>query len=449
MLYKQIRRLLSYHRQLHLLEGLDVLSLKEQQEKLEEIRRLPWDILSKQKALLALTAEQKNVSELSYWNQYTVSPNEEAIKRGEEILFKGNVACFILAGGLGSRLGSNVPKGMTAVSSVKKKTLFQIFCEKTFYAGKKYGKLFPLVIMTSPCNHEETRKFLSEHRWFGLEEDQVYYVMQEELPFCDEQGDWFLEAPGVVALGPDGNGRCLHHLYSSGLWEKLRQEGKEYLTVVPVDNPLADPFDAELIGLQSLQNAEIGVKSVMQESAQEKVGALMSERGHLRIIEYSEKKERQDAKFFLANTGLFSFSFPFIESLIRESKQMPWHLAHKRIRKWPQLKEEGFWKFEYFLFDVFDYAKKTTVLLATRDLCFSPLKNASGEKSVEMVARDLLEFDRKRYRALTGTEPPLGVFELSFALHYPRKESLLAWKKIKWPQVDYIEPSLLGEVLEC
>lgn len=404
--------LLSFWGQTHLGQEWDGLSYGVQQE----IASLLPDLLLQQKN--HLSQEKSKKSSLPLWNKYTQSFHLESYQKGKELLLLGKVATLILAGGSGSRLGSSSPKGLLPVTCVLGKSLLQVFCEKTFYAGKKYGTKFPLVILTSPANHQEIKQFLEERGWFGLEEGQVHLLQQGTLPLLSEEGEWFLDPPGMLAQGPDGNGFCLHRLYRSDLWPLLQRQGIEYVTIVPVDNPLADPFDPELVGLQKLEEADVGMKVVKKASPTEKVGVLVSQEGNVRVEEYSEREGKNDVSDALAHTGLFSFSLSFIASLVGDpSKQIPWHLAHKQLPA-----GQCVWKFEYFLFDVLLYAKRVAVLLAPRSECFSPLKNREGENSIETVRRDLLELDRKKYREITGKEPPSDVLELSSAFYYPIEE---------------------------
>lgn len=352
---------------------------------------------------------------------------------GETLLREGKVGCLLLAGGQGSRLGEGIAKGRVEVSVVQKKSLFQIFFEKTLYAGLQCGRKLPIAVMTSFYNHEETVEFLSSHDFFGLSPDQVYFFSQEDLPFCDENGDWILGESDVLMKGPDGNGRALHRMYESGVLDLFRKNGVEYINVIQVDNPLADPFDATFLGFHHRKGSEISVIAVTRASPNEKAGVIASDQGSCRIIEYTEKLDRT---FSLLNTGLFCFSVDFISRIVEDGIELPWHGAYKKIASGKHV-----WKFEYFLFDVFPFAKNVSVLVKPRTECFSPLKNAVGDKSLETVKRDLLQKDRDLYFSLTGQEIALKEIELSFAFYYPKLGEVLAWKEASWPNKKYITPA--------
>jgi len=362
------------------------------------------------------------------WKDVSFSVTEAEIASGDQILSEGKVACLLLAGGQGSRLGAPL-KGAVEVSVIQKKSLFQIFAEKTFYAGRKYGRQFPLVIMTSLQNYEETVFFFKKNNYFGLSEEQVYFFSQQELPFCDEQGEWITNGQGEVLKGPDGNGRALHELYESGVLSQLQKKGIEHIQMLQIDNPLADPFDPRFIGFHHSRQADISMISVTKESDQEKAGMLASDNGSLRVIEYTEK---QNQSFSYVNIGLYCFTTAFVEKLGKENLFLPWHMAYKKVDG-----QKYGWKFEYFIFDVFVYAKKFAVLIEPRSECFSPLKNAIGDKSLNAVQRDLLLKDRKRYEQITHKIPPEKL-ELSFAFYYPRKGEEENWKTLDSSEDSYV-----------
>ncbi|MBS0628352.1 MAG: UTP--glucose-1-phosphate uridylyltransferase [Verrucomicrobia bacterium] len=369
------------------------------------------------------------------WTEATLEGSTEDILCGETLLKEGKVGCLLLAGGQGSRLGEGIAKGRVNVSLVQNKSLFQIFFEKTLYAGLQCGRKLPIAIMTSFYNHEETVEYLSSHNWFGLSEDQVYFFSQENLPFCDEEGNQIFQESGAIMEGPDGNGKALHRMYESGVLDAFRQLGVEHVNMIQIDNPLADPFDKSFIGFHHRKESDISIIAVTRESEGEKAGVLASDNGFCRIVEYTEKLQ---GPFSLLNTGLFCFKVDFIERIGKENKQLPWHIAYKKISE-----DKFAWKFEYFIFDVFSYAKTISVFVEPRSGCFSPLKNAEGDKSLKTVRRDLLQKDRDRYTLLTGKDAPASDIELSFAFYYPKPEEIILWKEVKWPSMGYITPEAL------
>lgn len=296
---------------------------------------------------------------------YLEAGSSEARELGKKRIQNGEVGALILAGGQGTRLGLPGPKGKASVNG---KTLFQRVFEKTKTASEWAREPLFIAIMTSPLNHQETLEYLEENHYFGLDPGQCFLFMQEMLPFLDEQKQ---ETP---EKGPNGNGEALKLLVKSGIWEKWRAAGVQRVHVVPVDNPLADPFDAELAGYE----ADVILKAITRRDPSEKVGVIAMREDKLHVIEYSEIDEKQrELPWKVAHTGLLSFSMEFIRKAAEVS--LPLHLA----------KKGNFWKREYFLFDVLPHAEKSLVIVYPREQIFAPLKNRTGEDSFDTVSAAL------------------------------------------------------------
>ena len=270
------------------------------------------------------------------------------------------MGCLILAGGQGTRFDGEFPKGLTPLPSVPPKTLFQLLFEKILAKGKNLS----VTIMTSPFTHDATTKYLEEHDWFGLEPAAVEFLQQDVFPICDEKGYLVEAAKSDVVEAPDGNGKAFSLLLQEGIWEKWRQRGIEFVQVIPIDNPLANPFDEELLAIYEKEGVELVLRAIERDDPKEGLGIVGVQNGRLSIQEYSEWDDRKG--YSLGNTGLFSCSMDFIQRVAGSS--LPWHLAHKKHKgKW-------IWKFEKFIFDLFPYADSYRVLLSDRKKCFAPLK---------------------------------------------------------------------------
>ena len=368
------------------------------------------------------------------YTDYTHWGESSYHQRGMHSLEKGELASLIVAGGQGSRLRFDGPKGLYPVSPVHKKSLFQLFAERCLAASLRCGSPLSLAIMTSPRNHEATVEFFSSHNFFGLEKDQVQFFPQGTLPLLDEGGNIFLETPTQIARGPDGNGDALKHFYDSGLWQAYWDKGVRHLHFMQVDNALADPFDVELLGYHVEEKAEVTIKSILREGPEEKVGVLVQEGGKLRVLEYSEIAESEktalgeDGKLLhpCANISAFCFSMRFIERVGRGGyRSQPLHLAHKAAR---YLNEEGetvlapapmAWKFEKFIFDVLPFSEATKVLVYPRELCYAPLKNGEGEHSPSTVASALVQRDHRQLKRLGYQGSLKEALELPAQYYYP------------------------------
>jgi UDP-N-acetylglucosamine/UDP-N-acetylgalactosamine diphosphorylase len=369
-------------------------------------------------------------------------------EEGKRLTAQGQVACLILAGGQGSRLGVSGPKGTVPLSLIKKKSLFQLCCEKTLAASQQAERSLPIAVMTSPLNHQQTEAFLSTNGWFGLNPSQIDLFSQKMLPFLDDEGSWVLESSGKVAEGPDGNGGALKALYHSGIWKKWESLGVCWVHVILIDNPLADPFDHAFVGYHRRQGGEASLKCVLRERAEENVGIIALEEGKLCIVDYFELSGEQrtsrhpdgSLSFPLANTGLFCLNMSFIKKVAEDPLiELPWHLQRREIEVQGYLKKV--WKYETFIFDLLPYAQDVSLLCYPREEIFAPLKNSSGGASLKSVQAALLCHDREIYARLSGIHPPQErCFELDPAFYYPTPSLLKRWRGRPLPAQDYILP---------
>lgn len=372
-------------------------------------------------------------------------------KLGRQLTSQGAVACLILAGGQGSRLRMEGPKGCVPITSVKHKTLFQYSAEKALAASIQAGRPLEVAVMTSPMNHEETKTFFARHHFFGLDPKQLTFFSQKMWPLFDLDGDLFLESADSIAWGPKGNGEVFRRLVEAGIWQKWKEQKIEWVNVIPIDNPLALPFDHELLGFSARSSLEIGIKASLREGVHENVGVLALSEGRPIVVEYfelpQEEKEARNSlgelKYAVANLGLYCFSMPFI--LRASDAQMPLHKAKKNVK---QMNREGktifpdeanAWKFEEFIFDAFPLAERCEAILYPRTLSFAPLKNLKGADSIESVQAALLACDRKVFAQVSGVEPPEeALFELAPQFYYPTQEMLNQWQGKPLPQESYI-----------
>lgn len=385
------------------------------------------------------------------FDAYAEHGNLEDRKRGKEALSRGLVGCLVVAGGQGSRLRIDGPKGMCQVTALQKKSLFQLLAEKTVAAGKQVGRLLPLAIMTSALNHAETVSFFERHALFGLDPSQLSFFSQGMLPLLDQQGHVFLEEAGTLAAGPDGNGGALHQFVHSGIWEQWQAAGVRDVNFILIDNPLADPFDAELIGYQQRRRCDIVVKCTYRKTPEEKVGVLVKEQEKVAVVEYTELPQEERTarnphgtlRHLLANLSLFLFDMSFIQRAA--SAALPLHRAFKAVK---YLNSQGHtvqadhpmaWKFERFIFDVLPLGSKVEALVYPRDVCFAPLKNFSGDDSLDTVSRALQQRDRHILEEVTGVPCPAAAIEISQDFYYPTDELLAAWKGKQVTQSGYID----------
>jgi len=358
------------------------------------------------------------------------------------LIADGKVGCIVVAGGQGTRLGLDAPKGMFPVTVAKHKSLYQLFAEKVCAAGIQAGRRLLLAVMTSPSNHSETVHFFESNNFFGLFPGQVSFFVQDTLPYLDDDGNMFLENRWTIAEGSDGNGGVFERFCASGIWSEWYDSGVRDVIVVNVDNPLADPFDSELLGYHHHHGGEATLKCFVRGDARENVGVVAKVGGKTHIIEYTElSHEDRDARslnghlrYACANMGMYCFTMDFIS----KKRYMPLHLARKKVTMLDG--NSMAWKFEKFIFDVLEYAETVKVLIYPRERCFAPLKNAEGPCSIETVRKALQERDCAVFTEISGNKPPeKRKFELSQQFYYPTKELLNYWHGRELPDNDYID----------
>lgn len=417
----------------HLFHLLDKLTLTQKSELYKAVAELDLNTLKQQQNLLLHSP--KNNTSIEPFNEVSLAGNISDEKRGKTLISMGKVGCLLVAGGEGTRLGFELPKGMVPVSKIKQKSLFQIFAEKVVAASKQANRLLPLAIMTSPLNDAQTKDYFKENNNFGLDPRQLFFFTQVMLPLLDVQGKLILNAEGQIARGPDGNGGALTRFVQSGIWDIWNSQGVEYVNFALIDNLLGEPFDPEFVGFQNRLGLDVAIKCIRREKADEKVGILVKKEGKTSVVEYTEfpeeersaKDEHGHFKFGMANISLFCFSMPFVLEASKIS--LPLHLAFK----------SNAWKFERFIFDVLPIADKVGGILYPREFCFSPLKNRSGDNSIESVQNALQLRDKMVFTMISGKEPASNNFELAQDFYYPTDALLNKWKGKALPSDGYIE----------
>lgn len=372
---------------------------------------------------------------------------------GSAAIRSGKVAAFTVAGGQGTRLGYNGPKGTFPVSPVLDKTLFQIFAEKIARSAERFGTAIPWFILTSEINNDATVEAFETNNYFGLNRELVHFIIQGLVPAVDYDGKILLAEKGKIAMTPDGHGGSLRALVRSGAVDKMKALGIDTLSYFQVDNPIVQCIDPAFVGFHVLGKSELSSKMVPKAYALEKVGHFCQQNGNSLVVEYSdmpnelqeETLESGSIRFNAGSVAIHIFDLNFVERAGGSGLdvKLPFHRADKKI---PHVTSEGQLvtpdapngvKFEMFVFDALPLAKNPVIIEAAREDDFSPVKNAEGVDSpnsckddqLRMFARWLNSAGEVIETDTTGL--PLFTFEISHRFAADEADFLMQWAALE------------------
>ncbi len=373
---------------------------------------------------------------------------------GEAALRSGRVAAFTVAGGQGTRLGYDGPKGTFPVTPVKGKPLFRVFAEKILAAGRRYGRPLHWFIMTSHQNHAASEAFFSDNGFFGLDRSRVHFFRQGRMPAVDFQGRILLESPGTIALSPDGHGGSFRALDRSGALDLMESERIDTLSYFQVDNPLVRSVDASFIGWHLMRRSEMSSKMVPKAYPEEKLGHFCARAGKLLVIEYSDLpmalQRETDAsgrlRYLAGSIAIHVLDRDFIRRMARAAgtgvEALPFHRADKKVRtidsegRPVQPDKPNGVKFELFVFDAIPFARNPVIVETQRCDDFSPVKNAQGVDSPKSCREDQLR-QFARWFAANGAPVrtdafglPLEPLEVSPLFGYDEETFAESWSRL-------------------
>jgi len=405
MTYEEMRLALAEHGQEHVLRFWDSLDEEQQHGLLAQVERIDLDNVDRLgKMLRAKSSGDAAHADIEPAPVHPLSKlhDPENVRAGEEALAAGEVGVLLVAGGQGSRLGFDGPKGVFPIAPVSNATLFEIHSKKILALQRKFDTTVPFYIMTSRTNDAATRDYFAANDYFGLSPDAVVFFVQGMWPALDRQGRLMLAAPDRVFTSPDGHGGILSALKTNGLLDNMQERGLKALFYFQVDNPLVEIADAGLVGLHLLANADVSVKVCAKRDPSEGLGVVVERDGRNAIVEYSELTDEQkeevlpdgNLRFRFGSVAIHVFSLAFLK---READgDMPVHIAHKKV---PYCDDSGApvspespnaFKFEKFIFDVLPDAERAVSVEFAREDEFSPVKNATGDDSPITARRDMI-----------------------------------------------------------
>lgn len=399
----QAKEKLETYGQEHLLHYYDTLSDDGQASLIQQIEETDFSVVTRigQK-------EEKKTGAITPISAMTLDEIKEQKDRftgiGLETIRAGKVGAVLLAGGMGTRLGSDNPKGMYDIGLTKPVYIFERIIQNLFDVVNEAGTWIHLFVMTSDKNHEITTAFFKEKNYFGYDAAHIHFFKQDMAPASDYEGKIYLEEQGKIATSPNGNGGWFSSLNNAGLLELMKQEAIEWLNVFAVDNVLQRIADPCFIGATISKNCEIGAKVVRKSHPDEKVGVMCLEDNHPSIIEYYELTD--ELRNTLTDTGEPAYNFGVILNYLfrldclesTDGKELPLHIVEKKI---PYINEAGElekpeepngYKYETLILDMIKMMDSCLPFEVERSKEFAPIKNKTGIDSVES-ARELLKLN--------------------------------------------------------
>ena len=321
---------------------------------------------------------------------------------GLKAIREGKVGAVLLAGGQGTRLGLDRPKGTLNIGVAKELYLFEQLLRNLMDVTDEAGVYVPLYIMTSNINNADTTAFFEEHDYFSYPKDYVKFFVQEMVPACDYEGRIYMESQTEVAMSPNGNGGWFSSMVNAGLLSDIKERGIEWINVFAVDNCLQRIADPMFVGATIAYGCESGAKVVRKAAPDERVGVLCTEDGKPSIAEYYEmteemataRKENGDLKYGFGVILNYLFSEKKLEQIA--DARMPIHVVEKKI---PYMDVDGTfvkpeqpngYKFETLVLDMVHMMDDCIPYEVVREREFAPIKNLHGVDSLDS-ARELMK----------------------------------------------------------
>ena len=398
--YSAAKEKLAQYGQEHVLKYYEELSTEEKEALLEQVAATDFSVLQQ---AAHLESGEKEITPIRAMQLDEIREREESFRAtGLEVIRAGKVAAVLLAGGMGTRLGSDAPKGTYDIGLTKPVYIFERIVRNLLDVVEEAGQWIYLFVMTSEKNHEATVSFMKEHNYFGYDADHVVFFRQEMAPASDYEGKVYLEEKGRMATSPNGNGGWFLSMARTGVLDIVHREGIQWLNVFAVDNVLQRIADPCFVGATLQKDVAVGAKVVRKNAPDEKVGVMCLEDGRPSIVEYFDlteelmtaKDEKGDPAY---NFGVILNYLFRIEDLMKLlDGNMPLHIVEKKI---PYLDENGQlikpeepngYKYENLVIDMIHKLDSCLPYEVERGKEFAPIKNKTGVDSVES-ARALLQ----------------------------------------------------------
>lgn len=397
------KEILKKYGQEHLLSNYEKLSNEDKNRLLNDILTIDFGEISKlyEQTKHKIKFENCKIEPIEHVDKAKLS-NEEIQKYSEigiEQIKKGKLAAMTMAGGQGTRLGHNGPKGTFDLGLDSHKSIFEILCDTLKLARKKYGVVVPWYIMTSDENNDETVEFFEKNNYFDYPKEAVKFFIQGEMPMINTEGKILLNEEGLIKQAGAGHGAIFEAMRKNGIIYEMQNKGIEWVFIGGVDNVLVKMVDPVLIGLSIERNVLAAGKSVVKANPHEKVGVFCKKDGKPSVIEYSEISNElaeavdEKGELLLGESHILcnQFNIKILEELAKN--KLPYHVAFKKATYMDEKgniispTEPNAYKFEAFIFDAFSSIPEMLVMRVKREEEFAPVKNAEGVDSPETARK--------------------------------------------------------------
>ena len=406
--YEAALNSLKKYGQEHILNNYESLSQENKEKLLNQILTIDLnqikDLYESTKKEISFANDK--IEPIEYVDKSALS--EEELKKytelGENAIRAGKYAVVTMAGGQGTRLGHNGPKGTYMMGLEEDKSIFEILIDSIKQNNEKYGVTIPWYIMTSRENNEQTEKFFKDNNYFGYDAKAIIFFKQGELPMCSEDGKLLMDENGSIKEAADGHGGIFESMRRNGIIFDMKEKGIEWAFIGPVDNILVKMVDPVLLGVALDKNVLAAGKSVVKAGPKEKVGVFCRRNGKPGVVEYTEitddlaeaTNEKGELVFGESHINCNMFNVGAIEEVSK--KKLPYHSAHKKAKyidengKLVIPEKPNAYKFESFIFDAFDMLNDMAILRVKREDEFAPVKNAEGNDSPETARKLYKDF---------------------------------------------------------
>lgn len=353
-------------------------------------------------------SDPREITPLACTDATSMAPaeRERLYTLGLHLLSQGKMAALTMAGGQGTRLGHNGPKGTYDIGLPSHRSLFEIQCRGLRRVSEEAGCIVPWYIMTSHINYEDTVAFFEAHHYFDYGKENIFFFRQEMIPAMDRDGRLLLENKHTLVKSPNGNGGLFVSLLRSGGLDDMKRRGIEKIFICGIDNCLVNMADPLFLGFLEDSGKKAAAKSFLKRTADEKAGIFCLRGGAPCVIEYTEipsalaELKDETGSWVYGDTNVLNYIFNLETAEQLAGAGLTYHIAVKKLNcidfetGQPVTIPDGY-KFELFLFDAFSLLDDMGVLRIERTEEFAPVKNSTGIDSAESAREMYLNIHKE------------------------------------------------------